>query len=92
MLVAYELSRVAAIKAAPPLVGSQEIQALLKRIRKTLDILGYAKKGDRDLRADIMRNIRRLVGRAGLTSWELNMLYGLCGRVSRSLGKTREGR
>jgi len=81
MLVAYELSRVAAVKAAPPLVGNREIQELMKRVSETLDILGYGKKGDRDLRADIIRNIRRLVGRAGLTCWELGMIRGLCRRV-----------
>ncbi|OGD19329.1 MAG: hypothetical protein A2W03_18550 [Candidatus Aminicenantes bacterium RBG_16_63_16] len=90
MLVAYELSRVAAVKTAPPLVGNRELQELMKRVRETLDILGYGKKGDRDLRSDIMRSIKRLVGRAGLTEWELNMLFGLCSRVTQRLDKTRE--
>lgn len=81
MIFAYELSRVAPAEDATPLVGSKDIQTLMKRVRATLDVLGYGKKGDRDLRADILRNIGRLVGRAGLTEWELNMLYGLCRRV-----------
>jgi TrmH family RNA methyltransferase len=91
MLMAYELSRVAAVKAAPPLVGSREIQNLMKDVRATLDILGYGKKGDRDLRADIMRNIRRLVGRAGLTAWELGMIHGLCRRIREKTGTSPDG-
>jgi TrmH family RNA methyltransferase len=91
MLVAYELSRAAPVEAAPPLVGSKEIQDLMKRVRGTLDILGYGKKGDRDLRADIMRNIRRLVGRAGLTAWELGMIHGLCRRIREKTGTSPDG-
>ena len=90
MIFAYELSRVEPAGDSPPLVGSKEIQRLMRRVHATLDALGYGKKGDRDLAADIMRNIRRLVGRAGLTPWELNMLYGLCGRVVRKVGKKQE--
>ena len=81
MLVAYELSRVAPAGGAPPLVGSREIQEVMKRVRPALDALGYGKKGDRDLGAEILLNIRRLVGRAGLTPWEAAMIRGLCRRV-----------
>jgi TrmH family RNA methyltransferase len=91
MLVAYELSRVAPAETAPPLVGSREIQDLMKRVRVTLDLLGYGKKGDRDLRADIMRNIKRLVGRAGLTAWEMGMIHGLCRRIREKTGTNPDG-
>jgi TrmH family RNA methyltransferase len=86
MLVAYELSQVDPTTFAPPLVKSGDIRRLLKRIETTLDILGYQPKGDRDLKADIMRNIKRLVGRAGLTEWELKMIYGLCRRIEDKTG------
>ncbi len=87
MLAAYELSRAApAAAAAPPLVGNREVRELMKRVRETLDVLGYGKKGDRDLRADILLNIRRLVGRAGLTAWELGMIHGLCRRIRERTG------
>ncbi len=86
MIIAYELSRVTPAEDAPPLVGSKDIRALMRRVRATLDVLGYGKKGDRDLRADIMRNIGRLVGRAGLTVWEINMLHGLCRRIREKTG------
>jgi TrmH family RNA methyltransferase len=92
MILAYELSRVAPSGDAVPMVGSREVQHLMKRVRAALDILGYGKKGDRDLRADIIRNLRRLVGRAGLTAWELNMLLGLCSQVSRKVGVARPER
>lgn len=92
MLTAYELSRVKSARAGPPLVGSRDIQELMKRIRVTLDVLGYGKKGDRDLRADILRNVRRLIGRAGLTEWELGMIHGLCRRVEDKVKSARTER
>lgn len=85
MLVAYELSRAASAGPSPPLVAGREIRSLLKRVRETLVVLGYGKKGDRDLRADILLNVGRLIGRAGLTRWELGMIRGLCRRIQEKI-------
>jgi TrmH family RNA methyltransferase len=92
MVVAYELSRVGS-KAHPlPLVENREVQRLFRRIPKILKSLGYGPAGDKDLAAEITRHLKRLVGRSGLTEWELNMLLGLCTRVERKLGPKTVGK
>lgn len=89
MIVAYELSRSQAPTEQPRLVENEELQELHRRIPITLQLLGYGAKGDKDLRAEIARNMKRLIGRAGLTDWELNMLLGLCTRIEKEM-KRRE--
>lgn len=86
MLAAYEMSQVEGAAPSPDLVGDKEVQALMKRVRETLALLGYGRQGSRDLRADMTLNIRRLVGRAGLTEWELGMIHGLCRRIDEKTG------
>jgi len=96
MIVAYELSRSGAREKPLPLADNREVLRLFRRIPKTLKALGYARKGDKDLAAEITRHLKRLVGRSGLTEWELNMLLGLCTRVETKLapkkGLKRENR
>jgi TrmH family RNA methyltransferase len=87
MLAAYELSRVEVRPKAPQLVEHKELSMLYRRIPRTLELLGYGRKGDKDLKAEIIRNLKRLIGRAGLTGWELNMLLGLCTRIERELSQ-----
>jgi TrmH family RNA methyltransferase len=87
MLVAYELRKQSSKKAFPELVKKEQLTVLYKRIQETLTVLGYIPRGDRDLGEKIMRNIRYLVGRSGLTEWELNMLYGICAQIEK---KTEE--
>lgn len=81
MLTAYELGRVGRRSASPPLASDREVRVLLSRVRQTLEVLGYGRSGSRDLGADILLNIRRLIGRAGVTEWELRMIRGLCRRI-----------
>ncbi|HUU38773.1 MAG TPA: RNA methyltransferase [Candidatus Desulfaltia sp.] len=85
MIVAYELSRLEAKTKSPVLVETKELQKLYRRFPRTLQLLGYGRKGDKDLKTEIGRNLKHLFGRAGLTEWELNMLLGLCTRVEREL-------
>lgn len=85
MIAAYELSRLEAKMKPAVLVEYKELQKLYRRFPKTLQLLGYGRKGDKDLKSEISRNLKRLIGRAGLTEWELNMLLGLCTRVEREL-------
>jgi TrmH family RNA methyltransferase len=85
MIVAYELSRLEARPQSSVMVENRELQKLYRRFPNTLQLLGYGRKGNKDLRAEIARNLKRLIGRAGLTEWELNMLLGLCTRVEREL-------
>jgi TrmH family RNA methyltransferase len=86
MIVAYELSRSGTREKSPLLAESREVQRLYRRIPKSLKALGYARKGDMDLAAEITRNLKRLFGRSGLTEWELNMLLGLCTQVEKRRG------
>ena len=86
MLTAYELSQHGRPAPSPHLVKDSEVRELLERVERTLAQLGYGRKGSRDLREDMMLNIRRLVGRAGLTEWELGMLQGLCRRIDEKTG------
>jgi len=56
-----------------------------EKIESTLKLLAYIPRGDRDLEKQIMRNLKHLIGRSGLTEWELKMLYGICSQVERKL-------
>jgi TrmH family RNA methyltransferase len=92
MIVAYELSRVGSKAHSLPLVENREVQRLFRRLPKILKSLGYGPAGDKDLAAEITRQSKRLLGRSGLTEWELNMLLGLCTRVERKLGPKTAGK
>jgi len=89
LIAAYELSRLEVKTKSPGLVELKELRELYRRFPKTLQLLGYGRKGDKDLKAEIARNLKRLIGRAGLTEWELNMLLGLCTRVERELRRKK---
>lgn len=85
MLVAYELSRKTCKTEPPVLVKQKELEYLYTRILATLRLLEYIPRGDRDLETKIMRNLKHLIGRAGLTEWELNLIYGICTQVERKI-------
>jgi tRNA C32,U32 (ribose-2'-O)-methylase TrmJ len=40
---------------------------------------------NRDLETRIMRNLKHLIGRTGLTDWELKMAYSICSQVDKKL-------
>lgn len=67
----------------PALVDQAELTALFDRVSRILVLLEYLPKGDEDLQAKIMLNLKRFIGRSGLTQWELKMLHGLCSAVER---------
>jgi TrmH family RNA methyltransferase len=92
LIVAYELRRAGTREKPLPLEDNREVQRLFRRIPTTLKALGYARQGDKDLAAEITRHLKRLVGRAGLTKWELNMLFGLCSRIEKTSGPKEAGR
>lgn len=68
------------------LINQGELKALYDRVSHALKLLGYLPRGDRDLEKKIMANLKRLLGRSGLTSWELKMLHGICSQIERKLG------
>jgi TrmH family RNA methyltransferase len=85
LIVAYELSRKAYKTSSPVFVKHGEAEALYKHIHSTLKLLEFIPRGNRDLETKIMRNIKHLTGRAGLTDWELNVLHGICSQVEKKI-------
>jgi TrmH family RNA methyltransferase len=83
LLVAYELSQKTYKTGAPDLVKCNELDPLYKHIQSTLKLLDYIPRGNRDLEAKIMRNLKHLINRAGLTDWELRMLHGICSQIEK---------
>jgi TrmH family RNA methyltransferase len=85
LLVAYELSQKSYKTALPELVDHEQLPPLYDRIESILQRLEFIPRGDRNLEKKIMKNLKHLIGRSGLTEWELNMLYGICSQVERKL-------
>jgi len=85
LLVAYELSQKSYKTALPELVKHEKVTALCEKIESTLKLLEFIPRGDRDLEKKIMKNLKHLIGRSGLTGWELKMLYGICSQIERKL-------
>jgi TrmH family RNA methyltransferase len=70
---------------SPALVGHGEIADVYERISEALELLEYIPRGDRNIKKKIMANLKHFIGRAGLTDWELKMLYGLCHQVEKKV-------
>jgi TrmH family RNA methyltransferase len=87
LLVAYELGWKTYKSASPEFVTHEAFEDLNRHIRATLRLLDYAPRGDSDLEKTIMRNLKHLIGRAGLTEWELKMIHGLCTQVEKRIKK-----
>lgn len=87
LLIAYELSSQNDEKAGPRLVEHGELSTLFGHIQDALRLLEYNPRGSRDLEERIMRNLKHLIGRAGLTDWERRMLMGIISQVKRKLSR-----
>ncbi len=89
LIVAYELMKAGfgppQEQQAAALVPHAQLDALYGRIAKTLKLIDYVARGDRDLESRIMLNLRHFIGRAGLAPWELRMLQGIIGQVDRKV-------
>lgn len=72
---------------SPALVGHGEIAGVYERISEVLELLEYIPKGDRNIKEKISANLKHFIGRAGLTDWELKMLYSLCRQVEKKVAK-----
>jgi TrmH family RNA methyltransferase len=81
MLAAYELSQKTYKIGLPELIKHKELDALYTKIESTLKLLEFVPRGDADLEKKILKNLKHMIGRAGLTEWELKMLYGICTQV-----------
>jgi tRNA C32,U32 (ribose-2'-O)-methylase TrmJ len=87
MLVAYELSQKTYKTSLPELVDHNELGPLYKKIESTLKLLEFIPRGDADIEKKILKNLKHLIGRSGLTEWELKMLYGICTQVEHKVKK-----
>jgi TrmH family RNA methyltransferase len=67
------------------LVSYEEISALYNRMTETLKLLEYIPRGDRDLEAKIMQNLKHFIARSGLTDWELNMIHGILSQIEKKV-------
>jgi TrmH family RNA methyltransferase len=85
LLVAYELSQKRFKAQSPELVKHEELENLFRHIESTLRLLEYSPRGNSDLEKSIMRNLKHFIGRAGLTEYELKMIYGLCTQVEKRI-------
>src|SRR4030042_1329122 len=85
LLVAYELSQKTYKTDVPALVKHEELDLLYRHINSTLRLLEYVPRGTNDLEMKIMKNLKHLIGRAGLTEWELKMAHGICAQVERKI-------
>lgn len=90
LLVTYELSLLPGTDDTELLVGMNEVLPFLDRVYDIVRNLGYASRGSRDIEESIMNNLRRIIGRAGLTDWELNMLRGLATKVEALIEKEKK--
>ncbi|MFZ5996538.1 MAG: RNA methyltransferase [Nitrospirota bacterium] len=68
-------------------VTYDELTSLYERMTGALILLDYIPRGDRNLHKHIMQNLKHLIGRVGLTDWELKMLHGICTQIERKLGQ-----
>jgi TrmH family RNA methyltransferase len=75
-------------RAGELLVTHAELSALYARMAEVLRLLEYLPRGNRDLENKMMANIKHLIGRAGLTGWELKMLHGICSRIEKKCSET----
>lgn len=69
----------------PPLAGHGEVADLYEKVSRSLELLEYIPRGDRNIRKKIITNLKHFIGRAGLTEWELKMLYGLCHQIEKKV-------
>lgn len=85
LLVAYEVSLCTFKTTSPEVVKREDLESLYKHLESALKLLEYITRGNRDMRARIMRNLKRLFNRAGLMEWEVKMLHGICSQIEKKI-------
>jgi len=92
LITAYELSKAGYHDAftsslsglpLPKLLNNEELEPLFDRIDKALTMFELYK--DKNLRKKIIQNLKRCVGRTGLTYWEVKMFQGLCSEIIKTI-------
>lgn len=90
LIVAYELAHADFTLDPPPrALSTAEFDSLFRRVLGLLHSAGYAAKGIRDSEAAIMTDLKRIMGRAGITEREARMLHGVISQVEGGLRKKR---
>ncbi len=92
LLTAYELGQAVYETKTPKLVGRAEIDRLWDHLQSALKLLEYSPRGDRDIEGKVTGNLRHLIGRAGLTEWELRTLHGISRQIERKLKRKLESK
>jgi TrmH family RNA methyltransferase len=87
LVIAYELhtARLAATdatEALPPPVPTDEIDGLFAQLEPLLTEIGFQRD---DTFGGVVRDLRRLAARAGVTEREVSILRGICRRAQRAL-------
>lgn len=90
LIVAYELSVVHGDACEESFVTKERMDEVEALILRSIEGLGYGRRGSRDLRGSIMQNVKSVLARAGLTEWEANMIVGLCYRIELVLAKNKD--
>lgn len=82
LLVAYELTRAGAAPPAgpalPPQAGHRSREAMFRHLEQALRTIGFVSAHTTEV---VMRRLRRLLGRAGVTAAEVQLLRGVARQV-----------
>lgn len=92
-IVCYELYLASVSENLPPLLDlatREQVEGMFEHVRRTLSAIGYDKSGGRDLLENIMASLRRLLGRTGLETHDVNAIRGLCRRIEKVAELLRE--
>jgi tRNA/rRNA methyltransferase len=93
-IVCYELYLAIMSESLPPLLDlatREQVEGMFEHVRRTLAAIGYDKSGGRDLLGNIMISLRRLLGRTGLETHDVNAIRGLCRRVEKVAELRQDG-
>lgn len=71
-------------------VDHENMSAIFARMAGALKALEYLPRGDRDIEKKIMQNLKYFIARAGITDWEMKMLYGICSRIEEKIGNGKQ--
>ncbi|MBF0520713.1 MAG: RNA methyltransferase [Nitrospirae bacterium] len=90
LLTAYELSNIFVLDSTfkvKPKATTYQLTQLYGRIEDTLSAAGYGSRGSHDLKSEVMRNIKHLLGRCGMMVWEVDMIHGILSYINNKISE-----
>ena len=87
MLVAYELSQKTYKAELPALIKLKTLNRFMPGSNRFSNCSNLSRGETQNLEKKILKNLKHLIGRAGLTEWEFQMLQGLCTQVEHKVKK-----